>query len=147
MNIDIYLSTEKFVDYLSPILGELGTDVLQLESPRCSDNDGFNYLVKSKHYKYKNGMICPDWDEESVFEIVANELKQEIIIINTQKQIDNIELNTDKLGIYNIFLQINEWKDEDIKKMEWLKEYKYMLIIWIRYAFGKKDEIGQNQNV
>ena len=134
----ISISVEKFIDYLSPILYELGTEVIQVESPTCYDTDGYGYLAKSRHIFYKYGTES-DTNEQEMIERMAEDMKREVESRQRQKMVGNITLHTERLGIYTIRGQYDYVKDEDLEAYHLTKEMQHSLCIFVRYSFGDKE--------
>ena len=143
-SINIDISVEKLISFLSPMVKELGTEVIQLESPYYRDADGYGYLARSRHMLYKYGTVA-DINEQEAIEYVANEMKLEIESKQLQKMVGNIILHTQKLGIYKVHVMYEWVKDEDLEKYYRAKETQHALIIFIRYSFGDKDRILQGE--
>ena len=125
----IELSVEKFIDKLNLKVGELGTEVIQLIDPICIDTEGHGYVAKSRRLNYKSGV---EYDEDEIIDLMVEDMYKEI-----QSRLKN-ELTPDstKLGIYSISLQQDEWDDKSVKR---LGIERFQQMIWIRYAFGRKE--------
>lgn len=134
----IDLSVEKFIDYLSPVIEEFGTEIIQLESPSCRDKDGYGYLAKSRHILYKYGTDA-DIDEQEAIEKMAEDMKREVESRLFQKKVGNIVLNIERLGIYKICVYYYHVKDEDLETHHSTKEMQDSLAIFVRYCWGDKD--------
>ena len=113
------ISVEKFIDYLSPILYELGTEVIQMESPACYDTDGYGYLAKSRFLHYGH---CTEFDDQEAIEKMADSMKREVEVRIMTEEHEKCDMHTERLGIYTIHIQ-HEKED---------------LLLWVRYCFGDK---------
>lgn len=133
------VSIEKFIDYLIPLVSHLDTEVIQLESYRCKDHEGYGYLAKSRFVYYRDNEFGKDIDEKEIIEFMANNIKEELENKIKQSEEDSTYiLNIKKLGLYQIWVQHDV--SDNIKQGQ-----KYGLLVWIRYGFGKKDMFNNNK--
>jgi len=138
-NTDI--PVEKFIDYLIPLVSHIDTEVIQLESPRCSDRDGYGYLAKSRFVFYRYNEFGKDIDEQEVIEFMSNNIKEELENKIKQSKEDNkYILNIKKFGIYQIWVQHDHL--DNLKKGD-----KYGLLVWVRYGFGRKDMFDNSKTI
>lgn len=134
------ISIEKFIDYLIPLVSHLDTEVIQLESYRCKDNEGYGYLAMPRFVYYKDNEFGKAIDEKEIIEFMANNVKEELENkIKQAKEDSTYILNIKKLGLYQIWVQHNV--PDNIKEGQ-----NYGLFIWIRYGFGKKNMFDNMEN-
>jgi len=121
----IKLPIDEFVDYLTPILNEVGVETIELTKSVCFDRDRYHYVAKSTRLFYGYGR---EWTKEEAFKKMAEQLK---ILVEKRIMTDEHygETPVDRIGIYNI--QIQETKAGVGGK----KEMEEIVGVWCRYSF------------